>query len=140
VLFAQYYYILDVGEFYPSMSLPRAGAAPVRDGVENTAERWLLFAVTQDGLRLHVDEHQLLSTMSSSYRSPIIERGFGLLPESSTTPEEAAEARAWLDSRLRRQLQRDDLVALEMVKARYTPSSTPGPKPYLALLIRSVEL
>lgn len=136
-LFAQYAYILSVDEFYPSISLPR-GTGMVEDGVLFSRSRWLLFAVSRDGARIKVDEHSLLAALPSQYRSPVIANGFGLTGNTRATAAEMAETRDWLRQRVENQIARRDLVGLEMVLGRYTPSDR-GRRAYVAADLKRID-
>jgi hypothetical protein len=110
-------------EPYPVLRLPW-GAAVVRDGDPGATDRWTLFAVTDDGRRIPVDHHRLLAGFPAQYREPILRRGFGLLRQAQTSAGEAAEARRWIRSRLRGQIERDDIAAIEITRER-TVTATP---------------
>ena len=138
LLLCQYAYILLVEDFYPSISLPGVGAT-VRNGADILRDQMLVFAVTAEGTRLKVDEHELLSILPGQYRVFVIKNGFGLLPESHTSDDDARVARAWIRERLQSQLGSVDVVALEVVHARYTALSTP-PRRYIAVSAKRVDL
>jgi hypothetical protein len=109
-------------EPYPAILLP-SGAHTVRDTGFISFTQKNISAVTASGQRFDVNVHDLLSTLPVAYRTYVVDQGLGFFPKAKSRkqlPSEivAKEGRAWLKSRLRTILGRDDFVKLEIVEYR----------------------
>jgi hypothetical protein len=128
LLSAQYLASTRGREPYPVLRLP-SGSAVVRDGQAFTNRRFVVYALTPDGSRLPVDERLMLEEFEVTYHDAMLARGFGLLPGSTTSEHDAVEARRWIRTRLQRQLEHQEIHAIEIVAESYRPSVAGKPAP-----------